>query len=131
MKKIIFLIAVVFYFSFCTNDIGKLQDSLTQNYQAAQCDTTTTVISYSTDIVPIMNTSCGAANTSCHSSGASSLVYLDFWGGVNYSASTGNFLSSITWDGTASNMPKNSPNKLTACEIKKITKWVNMGAPNN
>ena len=131
MQKLIFLIAVVFYFCCCTHDIGKLQDSLTQNYQAALCDTTTAVISYSTDIIPVMNTSCGASNTACHSSGAASMVYLDFWAGVNFSASTGKFLSSIIWDGTASNMPKNSTNKLSACEIKKITKWVNMGAPNN
>jgi hypothetical protein len=131
MKKSILIVLAAAVCSYCTNKVGKLQQSFDKNnQQVVLCDTTNAVISYSTDIAPIIVASCGANNNSCHSSNSSTGILLDFWGGVNYSASTGKFLSSISWDGNASNMPKTGQ-KLTSCEIKKITKWVNMGAPDN
>ncbi len=131
MKKSILIVFTAIVCSYCTNKVGKLQESFDKNNpDAVACDTTNAVISYSIDIAPIIAASCGANNNSCHSSNSADGILLDFWGGVNYCASTGKFLSSMTWDGNASNMPK-SGQKLTSCEIKKITKWVNMGAPDN
>ena len=132
MQKLIFLIVAAIYFSGCSHDIGRLQSSMTQNYQMAQqCDTTNTVISYSIHIAPILVSSCGANNNSCHSSNSTTQVLLDFWAGANYCASTGKLKGSVTWDGTAINMPKNSTNKIASCDINKIIRWVNTGAPNN
>jgi hypothetical protein len=94
------------------------------------CDTTAT-ISYQTDIQPILSNSCGA-NNSCHNAQSSSGgVILDSYGKVISVVNNGKFLSSILWDGNASQMPKSSPSKLSECAITKIQKWINAGAPNN
>jgi hypothetical protein len=37
-------------------------------------------------------------------------------------------IGAITWDGTASNMPKGSLTKINDCSIAIIKKWVNTGA---
>jgi hypothetical protein len=127
---VLFLISIAFFTS-CTRKVGKMQDKFDKdNASGSLCDTTNAAISYSTDIVPILNKSCGATDNSCHSSNSTSGELLDFWAGVNYSASTGKFISSIVWDGNASTMPKNSV-KLSSCEIKKIARWVNTGALDN
>jgi hypothetical protein len=131
MKRFVIIVIVFSVLSSCTNKVAKMQDRFDKNNAAAsQCDTTNAAISYSADIVPIMNKSCGSTDNSCHSSNSTSGELLDFWAGVNYSASTGKFVSSITWDGNASNMPKNGA-QLSSCEIRKIARWVNMGAPDN
>lgn len=101
------------------------------------CDTSATV-SYAADIVPIMNASCGAQDNNCHSSGSvvGGNVVLDVQIGVAYCATTptsgpnGQLVSCITWDGNTSAMPKNG-SKLSTCDIMKIQKWVNEGAPDN
>jgi hypothetical protein len=41
------------------------------------------------------------------------------------------FISSITWDGNASNMPKGSSTKMIDCNINTIKSWINSGYPNN
>jgi hypothetical protein len=38
-------------------------------------------------------------------------------------------VGSVTWDGTASNMPQSSPSKINDCYIAKIKKWVITGTP--
>ncbi len=87
------------------------------------CDTSST-ISYLAHIEPILSTSCGA-NNSCHNiQGSSGGVVLENYAGVNSSVVNGKFLSSIIWDGHASQMPKNSPNKLRNCFIVQIQKWI-------
>ena len=94
------------------------------------CDTTS-VISYQVHIVPIMSGSCGS-NNSCHNAqGASGGVVLENYAGVKSSVDSGKLLSSITWDGNASQMPKDSPSPLSDCSIAKIRKWIDAGAPNN
>jgi len=96
----------------------------------AMCDTTRT-ISYAADITPIMNTSCGAMDNNCHTSlTASGYTALDVYAGVNYVALNGAMTNCITWNGKGDNMPLNGK-KLSACEINKILKWINEGAPDN
>ena len=94
------------------------------------CDTTSTM-SFQTHIKPILSNSCGA-NNSCHNTqGASGGVVLDNYADVKSVVSNGKLLSSILWDGNASQMPKSSPTQLNACSIAKIQKWVNAGALDN
>ncbi|HNL39813.1 MAG: hypothetical protein U0U46_08755 [Saprospiraceae bacterium] len=94
------------------------------------CDTTGT-ISYQTDIVPIMVGSCGA-NNSCHNtSGAGGGFVLENYAGVKNAVESGLFISAITWDGNASQMPSGSSSKISDCYIAKISKWVASGYPNN
>ena len=94
------------------------------------CDTSGTM-SFLTHIQPILGNSCGA-NNSCHNAqGASGGVVLENYAGVKSSVDSGKLLSSITWDGNASQMPKDSPSPLSDCSIAKIRKWIDAGAPNN
>lgn len=94
------------------------------------CDTTV-VISYQTDIKPILSGSCGATN-SCHNTGgAGGGVVLEQYAGVKAAAANGKLLSSIIWDGNASFMPKGSPTQLSNCSIAKINKWIQAGSPDN
>ena len=96
------------------------------------CDTT--LIKYSTDVKPIIDASC-AINGGCHNAAGNSNT-----GGLDYTVLTvlqgTTSLSSIINDinGTPTRghntMPLNLP-KLSTCDIKKITRWVNEGAPNN
>jgi len=96
----------------------------------SNCDTTATM-SFQTHIKPILSNSCGA-NNSCHNSqSASGSVVLETYAGVASALNSGKLLSSINWDGNASQMPKDSPSKLNNCSIAQIQKWVDAGAPNN
>lgn len=95
-----------------------------------ECDTTG-VISYQADIVPIMTGSCGA-NNSCHNtSGAGGGFVLENYDGVKNAVESGLFLSAITWDGNAAQMPDGSSTKINDCYIATISKWVASGYPNN
>lgn len=89
------------------------------------CDTNK-AITYTADIKPIMSNNCGAGN-SCHNgSGSQSGIDLATYAGTKAAAS-GNLIGAISWDGTASNMPKGSITKINDCSIAIIRKWVNTG----
>ena len=97
------------------------------------CDTTGT-IKYSTDILPIINTSC-AINGGCHNASGNPTT-----GGLDYTVfsilqaqSNASFmLNDINGTPTRGHntMPLRLP-ALSSCDIKKLTRWVNEGAPNN
>lgn len=92
----------------------------------AACDTTN--ITYSGAVKPILDLNC--AYSGCHAEvGAAAGINLATHAGV-VAYSSANLLSSINHDGNASPMPKNG-NKLSDCDIQKITLWVQNGQPNN
>ncbi|MCC6251862.1 MAG: hypothetical protein IT238_05320 [Bacteroidia bacterium] len=88
------------------------------------CDTVKD-ISYQTDILPIFISNCGS-NNSCHNSNSNSGYDLSTYEGTLLAKDL--LISSITWDGTVTNMPQNSSQKLNDCYIAIIKKWVNTGA---
>lgn len=92
------------------------------------CDTTGT-ISYMSQILPVLQNNCGI-NNSCHSSNNTSGYDLSTYTGVHNVVRSGMLLSSITWSGSPSNMPKNG-SKMSDCNITKIQKWISAGALNN
>lgn len=88
------------------------------------CDTSV-AITYNKDLKPIFEANCGA-NSPCHQGTASnSGIDLSTYDGAKGIASK--LVGAITWDGTASNMPKGSASKINDCSIAKIKKWVNTG----
>lgn len=93
------------------------------------CDTSV-VISFANHIQPILSSGCGI-NNSCHGANNTSGVPLQTYNGVKVAATDGSLWSSVTWDGNASAMPKNSTAQLDACALAEIRKWLNEGAPNN
>jgi mono/diheme cytochrome c family protein len=92
---------------------------------AGACDTLN--LSFSADIQPILDNSC----TGCHSGAApSGEVNLGTYAGVKAVADDTRLLGSIDHLPGYSRMPQGG-NKLSACNIAKISAWINAGAPNN
>ncbi|MEZ4962278.1 MAG: hypothetical protein R2830_20795 [Saprospiraceae bacterium] len=101
-----------------------------EKYLEQSCDTTITM-SYANQIKPILDSYCSTGNPSCHNSNSSSNVPLNTYEGVKSQVDNGRLLSSITWDGNASFMPKNSSTKINDCYQARIRIWIESGAPNN
>ncbi len=88
------------------------------------CDTNG-IISYTNNVKSILSTYCGTANL-CHN-GTSMGKDLSTYTKVK--AASSEILSSITWDGTVSNMPKGSSAPIDPCYIEQIKKWIINGMP--
>ena len=95
---------------------------------STSCDTNR-IMSYNSDIKPLINTNC--AGSACHSATtqAGSISYATYASSLP-TINNGKFMGSINHLSGFSAMPK-SANKLSNCNIAKIQKWVNAGAPNN
>ena len=94
---------------------------------APTCDTTT--VTYSNQIVSILNAQCNY----CHGAAANSIgggIYLNTYAALKPYVTNGSFLNSILQNGKASAMPKNGA-KMDNCSILKIQSWINQGALNN
>ncbi|MEP7195074.1 MAG: hypothetical protein ABI851_01050 [Saprospiraceae bacterium] len=93
--------------------------------QSVNCDTSN--ISLSGQVKPILDKYCGG----CHSI-KTPQGNIDFrtYSSLKKYVDNGSLVGSINFDQSFSNMPKNS-NKMPACDINIIAKWVNDGAPNN
>ncbi|MBL7811890.1 MAG: hypothetical protein JNL57_06665 [Bacteroidetes bacterium] len=89
------------------------------------CDTT--AISYSKELSGLIQSQCAG----CHSAGAPSggIVLADYTS-VKASVSSGRFYGSVNWDAGFSPMPK-SGSKWSACNLTRLKKWIDAGAPNN
>ncbi|HRI23093.1 MAG TPA: hypothetical protein PLZ45_00400 [Ferruginibacter sp.] len=89
------------------------------------CDTTT-VMKFSTDVLPLMNTHCNSSG--CHNTAsASSGVILDTYNGVKTQAVNGRLMGSTGVNGS---MPKGAA-KLPSCTLAGIQRWIDSGTPNN
>lgn len=94
---------------------------------AVACDTSN--VTYSNQIVSILNTECNY----CHGSAANSIgggIYLNSYAALKPYVNNGSLLNSILQNGKASPMPKNGA-KMDYCSISKIQSWINKGALNN
>ena len=89
------------------------------------CDTAN--MTYSTDILPILQANC----YSCHGNGLSQNgVSLDSYDKVKTQADNGNLINVITHADGYPPMPQGAA-KLSDCSINKIRGWINRGALNN
>ncbi len=105
--------------------IDKIKKWITQgaknNYCSSVCDSTK--YTYSADISKIIATNC----ISCHNSGT---VLLNSHSNVQTFALNGRLMGALKHLPGYQPMP-NSTNFLSDCELKKIQKWIDNGAPNN
>jgi hypothetical protein len=93
---------------------------------AVDCDTTMAV-SYSADLVPLLELSCNSGG--CHGGGTS--PDLTTHAGVAQSSTEGSLLERIRkLPGDPGLMPKNAP-PLPECDLRLFERWVEAGAPNN
>ncbi|HUB60531.1 MAG TPA: hypothetical protein VL978_07515 [Puia sp.] len=89
------------------------------------CDTTN--VSYSMQIVPILQNNCYV----CHSGpGASSGIDLSNYGAFRGWAESGYVIGDITAAPGFTPMPYGLPS-LSSCEINTILAWIHQGTPNN
>lgn len=94
---------------------------------------TGTIMSYSIDVLPIINASC-ATTAACHGAGASgSAKDYSTYAGV-HSDSRGDTVTSTLFayisPGATDPMPKTGA-KLSTCDRNKIRNWIHQGAQNN
>jgi hypothetical protein len=89
------------------------------------CDTT--AVSYSKQILPILQDNC----YTCHSgSNPFSGIDLSNFGVLQTHVHNGDLKSAVTHDGRVTPMPYGLP-QLPSCEVNTIVAWVDQGALNN
>jgi len=89
------------------------------------CDTTN--VTYSGSVAPVLQANCNA----CHSgNGPSAGIVTDNYTDLLTVVNSGQFKGAINHSSGYSAMPKNAP-KLSDCNLSKINKWIDAGAPNN
>ena len=67
----------------------------------------------------------------CHSSAiASGGVITETYDGMHVIANNGRLWLDVSWASSGDPMPKGG-SKLSACDLGKIKKWINLGSPNN
>ncbi len=94
-----------------------------------KCDTAN--MRYSTNIQPILNTSCVVCHSSTSSNGGRFRWAIENFGTLQARAMDGSLVGRITLpQGHQRLMPLNGT-KLDTCTILKIKAWVNRGALNN
>lgn len=130
MKYLISLFIIIISITSCYYDnVDELHPSITP------CDTTG-VVSFSSDILPIMQHGCGSEDLACHQTDGSQSGYGlgNYTDVINTIDNSGNFLTSITHDPSISSskwMPKGSTGKIDDCSIQKVEAWLNRGKLNN
>lgn len=101
------------------------EEDLTPQQPAQQCDTN--AVTFSGSVVPILAANCYA----CHAANiAEGGVVLSNYAGVKAKVDDRRLIGAITHAPGFSPMPQGAA-KLSACDIEKIKKWVDNGAPNN
>ncbi|MFZ4411846.1 MAG: hypothetical protein ACOYOV_02090 [Bacteroidales bacterium] len=121
MKKISIIFTIIIASVFLNSCYRDSEEGL-YRFVPAYCDTTN--VAYASVISAIVSTNC----LSCHTgSGAGGGFALDTYAGMKAVVDNGKLIPSIT--STSKPMPKTG--LMDNCSIKKITAWVNKGAPNN
>ncbi|WP_205502171.1 cytochrome c [Rufibacter psychrotolerans] len=95
------------------------------NQQPQQCDTNS--VTYSGTVSGIISSNCLACHNATQANGG---MILDTYARVKQVADNGKLMGVITHASGFPAMPQGGP-KLSDCNIAKIKKWVDAGAPNN
>jgi hypothetical protein len=119
---IFFTLVIIIAINGCYYDKGELL----YPQKAFNCDTST-VISYSAKVVPILTTQC----YSCHiGASAGGGIVMGTHATDKVTAVNGKLFGSINHSSGYSAMPKGGA-KMDACQIQLIKKWIDAGSPNN
>ncbi len=123
LQIIFFLfLGISFSFSGCYYDD---EETLYALINPPACDTTN--VTYTNDIIPILEREC----YTCHGSSAPGGGYiLNTYTGLSVSVNDGSLLGAVAHETGFSNMPKGG-NQLLDCDIQFIRTWINQGALNN
>ena len=104
------------------------EDKLTASSgSTTTCDTTN--MTYTADVVPILQANCYSCHGSSSNSGSGGIV-LEGYANLKPYATNGDLVGNITYAAGHDPMPENAP-MLPSCEINTIIDWVNRGIQNN
>jgi mono/diheme cytochrome c family protein len=90
-----------------------------------QCDTTN--VTYSVNVAPVMSANCNVCHTG---TAASAGVKTDNYNDLMVTVNNGKLWGSIHHDPGYKPMPNGLP-QISPCDMSRIRKWIDMGAPNN
>lgn len=122
---IIFLFLVfLFAVSSCYYDKEELLYPVSNN---APCTDTTTAVSYSKNVMPLLQAQCYGCHNSSFPSGN---ITMGTYTADKAIAQSGKLYGSISYASGYSPMPKGSA-KMSNCQISLIKKWIDAGLPNN
>jgi len=129
MKRIIHVAimattGVILFSLACTK---KNETELVQSVTPVVCITDS--MSYSKDIVPILESNCYG----CHgngNTGGSGGINLDGYANLKVRVDNGELVGCVTHAPHFVPMPFDQP-KMPDCEVSKVVAWVNQGAKNN
>lgn len=119
MKKLLIIFVGIACFSGCYYDIEE------ELYPTLECNTTD--MSYTQDILPILQNNCYQCHDQANNLGN---VTLEGYDNLIIRVNSGRLLGAIKRESGFSPMPKDQP-QLLDCQIAKIEQWVNSGAPDN
>ncbi len=124
MKIIMRLFIILIFFSVTLTGCYYDKEDLLYPSQTS-CDTS--IVTYGQTIAPIMVANCNICHSTAMASGG---VVTDNYNGLSIVAQNGQLWSGVSWQSGFSPMPKGY-DKLSACNLAKIKKWVDAGALNN
>lgn len=116
MNKWLFIIVLGTIFSSCVFENEEVL------YGHTFCDTSN--VSFATHIFPLIQSSC--ATSECHSPSGSGNGWFENYAQIKVKVDDGSFPYRVL---ELKDMPPTTP--LTACELAKISRWLENGAPNN
>jgi hypothetical protein len=127
MKKIIIVACLLTGLASCYNDKS---DKLYPAPVANTCDTI--AVSFSHDIMPILNASCNISG-GCHDAAGQSTSGYDFstYDGIQPVATYGVLVNDINGTPTSRHNAMPKTGSISACDKNKFTAWVNQGSKNN
>jgi len=121
ISKVISLTLFTLFLSSCYYD----NEEYLYPDNGSNCDTTG--VQYSTDIAPLMASTCNACHSAVSPSG--NIVTSDY-NGIKTAIAGGLFWKAVNHEQGATPMPLNG-NKLATCELARIKAWIDAGAPQN
>lgn len=119
MKKLTFFFGFVFILASCDYDVAE------ELYPVNGCDTRD--LSYSLDIVPIIDANCYR----CHAAQLNlGNVTLEGYNNIKVYVDNGKLLGTIKHEDGFQTMPQDA-GKIDQCLIDKVEQWIDDGAENN
>src|SRR5688572_11658562 len=108
---------------------GCYYDVETELYPASPCNTIPTIVSYQTNVMPIIQANCYVCHSNATAPSSGGNIMLEGHVNLQKVAANGRLYAAISHTGP-SPMPKGG-NKLPDCDIQLIKTWIDNGIQNN
>ena len=127
MKNYYLLIVTIIIVS-CTKQKVQPQNNTNPTSSGFNCDKNSSVVSYSSNILPLFQNKCN----NCHSTPGSGGINLDSYSFIKQTMLGGQIIPVvINTDTTSIIMPPPPRKHLDSCEIKMLNLWMAQGCLNN